>query len=169
MGTHREIEVKLEVSPDVTLPDLAGLPGVTTVKRQEGVLLEAVYFDTGDLRLARAQITLRRRTGGPDAGWHLKLPVSTHERIEVQASLGPAEAAVPAELTSAVAARARTAPLEPVVVLRTQRTVHTLHDRSGRVLAEVADDAVTSHSPGAGDDVVDAWREWEVELVGGDR
>ncbi|WP_242418751.1 CYTH domain-containing protein, partial [Frankia sp. CpI1-P] len=38
------------------------------------VTLDAVYYDSDDLRLARNQITLRRRTGGHDAGWHLKLP-----------------------------------------------------------------------------------------------
>lgn len=103
------------------------------------------------------------------AGWHLKLPVSAHERIEVQVPLGSAAAGVPVELASAVRARARTAPLGPVVVLRTLRTVHLLRDRSGRVLAEVADDAVTTYSPEADDHVVDAWREWEVELVEGDR
>jgi len=30
--------------------------------------LEAVYFDTEDLGLARAGVTLRRRLGGHDAG-----------------------------------------------------------------------------------------------------
>ncbi|BAS10441.1 uncharacterized protein Rv2226/MT2285 [Arthrobacter sp. Hiyo4] len=35
--------------------------------------LEAVYFDTQTHTLASRDITLRRRTGGVDAGWHLKL------------------------------------------------------------------------------------------------
>jgi inorganic triphosphatase YgiF len=37
--------------------------------------LEAEYYDTDDLRLISAGITLRRRRGGDDAGWHLKLPL----------------------------------------------------------------------------------------------
>ena len=37
--------------------------------------LEAEHYDTDDLRLIRAGITLRRRRGGDDAGWHLKLPL----------------------------------------------------------------------------------------------
>ena len=44
--------------------------------------LTAVYYDTDDLRLARSRVTLRRRTGGGDSGWHLKLPPvdSRHRR-----------------------------------------------------------------------------------------
>src|SRR4051812_42639837 len=34
---------------------------------------DATYFDTADLRLARAGLTLRRQTGGEDAGWHLQI------------------------------------------------------------------------------------------------
>jgi CHAD domain-containing protein len=169
MGTQREIEVKLEVPPDVVLPDLVGLGCVATVERQGSLLLDAVYVDTPDLRLARAQVVLRRRTGGPDAGWHLKLPVSAHERLEVHTPLGLTGDGIPAELASAVRARTRTAPLSPVVVICTRRTVYLLRDATGQVLAEVADDAVTSRSPDARDEVVQAWREWEVELVEGDR
>jgi hypothetical protein len=36
-------------------------------------LLEAVYYDAPDLRQLFEGVTLRRRTGGEDAGWHLKL------------------------------------------------------------------------------------------------
>jgi CHAD domain-containing protein len=168
MDMHREIEVKLEARPDVALPDLAGLPGVAAVEPQASVLLEAVYVDTPDLRLARARTTLRRRTGGPDAGWHLKLPVSAQQRLEVHAPLGSPDGGVPAELVASVRARVRAEPLTPVVLVRTRRTAYLLRDAAGRVLAEVADDAVTSGSPEMGDGVVDAWREWEVELVEGD-
>ena len=46
-------------------------------KRPPVQALDAVYFDTPGKDLARNRITLRRRTGGPDAGWHLKLPEGT--------------------------------------------------------------------------------------------
>ena len=36
--------------------------------------LDAVYHDTEDPRLAQIEVTLRRRSGGHDAGWHLTLP-----------------------------------------------------------------------------------------------
>ncbi len=74
-----EIETKLEIPPDVPLPALAGRRRLTTV----GIIstteprtfhLDATYYDTVCLDLLRSKLTLRRRTGGPDAGWHLKLP-----------------------------------------------------------------------------------------------
>ena len=37
--------------------------------------MRAVYHDTEDLRLIRWGVTLLRRAGGADEGWHLKLPV----------------------------------------------------------------------------------------------
>jgi CHAD domain-containing protein len=169
MGAQREIEAKLEVPPGAAMPDLAGLPGVVAVDPPQEFTLDAVYWDTPDLRLARARTTLRRRAGGTDAGWHLKLPVSADERIELTAPLGAQDGDVPAELLAVVRVRVRESQLEPVVELQSRRTVYRLRDALDRVLAEVADDAVTSRAPGAGDDVVDAWREWEVELVDGDR
>jgi CHAD domain-containing protein len=167
--SHPEIEVKLEVHPDAVLPDLTGLPGVATVDPAHQHRHVAVYLDTVDLRLARAGTTLRRRTGGTDAGWHLKIPVSAQERVELRAPLGPEDGPIPPELTAAVRARVRGAALAPVAVIRTRRTVHRLRDRAGRILAEVADDAVTSHAPGAAAATLDQWHEWEIELVDGDR
>jgi uncharacterized protein YjbK len=52
--------------------------------------LEAVYYDTADLALAAGRITLRRRTGGDDAGWHLKFPAGSGELQEVRLPLGRA-------------------------------------------------------------------------------
>ncbi|NMR19339.1 CYTH and CHAD domain-containing protein [Cellulomonas fimi] len=169
MATHREIETKLEAPAAAVLPDLTGLPGVASVDEPEEIELEAVYLDTPDLRLTRAGLSLRRRTGGPDAGWHVKLPAAGDERTELQAPLGDDDGAPPPALAAAIRARVRGAALEPVAVLRTRRTVHRLRDAEGQVLAEVADDRVTSRAPGERDVVVDAWREWEVELVDGDR
>jgi CHAD domain-containing protein len=187
MKMYREIEAKLEVGPDAELPDLTGLPDVASIDPADEFTLEAVYLDTPELRLARAKTTLRRRTGGADAGWHLKLPVSADERIELRAPIEPAGEGsgagarrddVPGELAAAVRARVRDEPLAPVVVLHTRRTVRRLRDRAGRVLAELADDAVTAREPTAGalasgdltaGAVTATWREWEFELVDGDR
>ena len=71
---HTEIERKFDVDETFVLPDLAGVPGVASVDGPVVHELAATYYDTADLRLARARITLRRRTGGTDEGWHLKLP-----------------------------------------------------------------------------------------------
>ncbi|TXS57671.1 CYTH domain-containing protein, partial [Streptomyces sp. t39] len=73
--------------------------------------LDAVYYDTEDLRLAAASVTLRRRTGGADAGWHLKLPVEPGVRDEIAAPLSDT---LPAELTALVRAHTRGDGLLPV-------------------------------------------------------
>ena len=49
--------------------------------------MSATYFDTEDLDLNRHKITLRRRVGGDDEGWHLKLPVRKDTRQELHAPL----------------------------------------------------------------------------------
>ncbi|KIX79032.1 hypothetical protein SF23_03075, partial [Streptomyces sp. MBRL 10] len=69
------------------MPDLTGTAGIAAVSDQGTVDLDAVYYDTPDQRLAADGLTLRRRTGGADAGWHLKLPVSPGVRDEVGADL----------------------------------------------------------------------------------
>ena len=50
-------------------------------------LLEATYFDTPDLDLAAHGVTLRRRSGGNDAGWHVKIPQGKDTRTEVRLPL----------------------------------------------------------------------------------
>ena len=50
--------------------------------------LAATYFDTPGDRLAANKITLRRRTGGTDEGWHLKLPAADGNRQELHEPLG---------------------------------------------------------------------------------
>ena len=64
----RETERKYELADGVELPGWDGLVGVEALVGPEEQALEAVYFDTEDLRLARAGVTLRRRRGGHDAG-----------------------------------------------------------------------------------------------------
>src|SRR5689334_20478282 len=80
----RETERKYELADGAELPGWDGLIGVQALVGPEEQALEAVYFDTEDLRLARAGVTLRRRLGGQDAGWHLKLPVAGDSRDEVR-------------------------------------------------------------------------------------
>jgi hypothetical protein len=129
----------------------------------------ANYFDTSDLRLAAVPATLRRRTGGPDEGWHLKLPVGAGTRRELQAPLGDDPTTVPPQLASLVATWTEGRPLQVVAVLETRRTVRNLIGADGTVLAEVADDLVTGRLPGLGDTPAEpvTWRELEVELVSG--
>ncbi|HEV2242132.1 MAG TPA: CYTH domain-containing protein, partial [Streptosporangiaceae bacterium] len=79
-----EIERKYEAPQEAALPDLAGLPDVAGESDPEELTLRAQYYDTDDLRLLRHGITLRRRTGGGDAGWHLKLPLGGDGMSEPQ-------------------------------------------------------------------------------------
>jgi hypothetical protein len=113
--------------------------------------------------------TLRRRTGGPDEGWHLKLPVGAGTRRELQAPLGDDPTTVPQQLASLVATWTEGHPLQVVAVLETRRTVRNLIGADGTVLAEVADDLVTGRLPSLGDTPAGpvTWREIEVELVSG--
>src|SRR6266851_5652196 len=83
---------------------MTGVAGVAAVSQQDEHILDAVYYDTEDLRLIRAGVTLRRRTGGEDAGWHLKLPTGAGTRDEIRLPLA-ATAAKPAARKAA-----RTAP-----------------------------------------------------------
>lgn len=168
---HVEVERKFDVDGSFVLPDPAALSDAGVASTDEPVEheLEAVYHDTADLRLARARITLRRRTGGSDAGWHLKLPSANGARRELHAPLGRAVTNPPRPLLEPVRGILRGAPTAPVATLRNRRVVTQLRDAEGRVLAEVADDAVTASASGPdGAADLQAWREVEVELVEGD-
>src|SRR3954454_12416639 len=146
MPTVREIEDKYAVGQGFVLPDLTGLPGVARVTEPETHALSATYWDTPDLRLVRNKITLRRRTGGADEGWHLKLPAGGpaggRGRDEVQRPLGRRRS-VPPELVGLVLARSRGAALGPIARRETRRTITHLLDEHDAVLAEIADDTVT--------------------------
>src|SRR3954462_2122226 len=122
MGPSRqeETERKYDVDTAIVFPNLAETAGVHSVGPPRTWQLEAVYFDTPRLDLARSGVTLRRRTGGSDAGWHLKLPAGPDTRTELQEPLG-SERAVPQSFRTRVRALARGRTLEPVATLRTQR------------------------------------------------
>ena len=78
-----EVEVKYDVDEETLLPDLSGLPGVAAIGHAEERDLDAQYFDTADLDLAKAGYALRRRSGGPDEGWHIKGPKEDGARLEL--------------------------------------------------------------------------------------
>jgi CHAD domain-containing protein len=167
LPTHHEVELKLEVlesagSPELSLADRFGVAGPV---RHD---LVATYLDTEDFALAAAGITLRRRTGGEDAGWHLKLPAADGSRVEVQSAPGDAADAVPQHLRDAVRLHTRGRSLAPIAEISTHRSVYRLTGREDQVLVEVSDDVVSGQdlSP-TGEGEQAHWREWEVELVNG--
>jgi CHAD domain-containing protein len=164
----RETEIKYDAPAHAALPGLERLPQVAAVRGPEEQRLDAEYYDTDDLRLIRAGITLRRRSGGGDAGWHLKLPAGADTRREIRRPLGGAAAPVPGELAGLVRARTRDTPLRPVARMTTTRRRLTLLDQAGESLAEVAADDVSAQTLGS-TTALSRWQEVEVELTGGDR
>ncbi len=163
MDVHREIEHTYDPPADAALPDLRDLRGVADVSEPVTDVLEAVYFDTPELVLARSRVTLRRRTGGHDAGWHLKVPAGAG-RDEIQRPLTDDTHEVPGPLQAAVRAWCLGERLVPVARVRSTRTTYRLRDEEARVLAEAVDDHVDA-TVLLGEPRALAWREWEVELV----
>ncbi len=175
MTADIETEQKYDAAPGTPLPPLDGLPKVATVSGSETETLTAEYYDTADFRLLRAGVTLRRRHGGHDEGWHLKLPAQgkshrpaagTLSRRELRLPLGRPDTQVPAELARLVAVHARNAPLQPVARIETNRRRTVLLDAAGASLAEVAADEVAAQTLGDAT-AVSRWDEVEVELTGG--
>lgn len=159
-----EVERKYEVPLDFSVTGDALGAAVGEPARHE---LVAVYYDTEDLRLAADRVALRRRTGGHDAGWHVKRYGDGDERDEVQLPAGRGST-VPAAVAAEVRAVSRGGALRPTVRIRTARTEWPLLDAAGNVAALVADDDVTTEVI-ADPDSAKRWREVEVELAGGDR
>lgn len=178
MDQHLEIEAKYDLAADADLPDLIDVEGIDAVQQQPAVTLTATYLDTADHALLRRGVTLRRREGGTDEGWHLKVKVAHGERLELRRPLGRGTQP-PGALTDLLAVLAPSGDLRPVATLVTRRTVLQLVG-GDVVLAELADDVVTAtrgHDDGSGEssDSGDSgrlgrtiWREVEVELVDGD-
>lgn len=164
---HVELETKFDVGEDTVSPSFEGLTVVSRSERLPTQHLEALYYDTAGLDLAVNRITLRRRTGGPDAGWHLKLP-SGDARTEIRVPLGPETGPVPDELLDVVLAIVRDRPLVPVARLATARDVTMLYGGDAP-LAEFCDDRVSARriDPVDGSTAAEEhWREWELEFLG---
>jgi CHAD domain-containing protein len=126
----------------------------------------AVYHDTDELTLFRWGITLRRREGGADEGWHMKLPVagsdgSARDEMHVPLDAG-AVGSVPGAFVEVIAPLLREQALGAVVTLSTRRTPTLLLDGEGRARAEVVDDVVSVVRDGQ---VVSAFREVEIEAL----
>ncbi|RFA20224.1 CYTH and CHAD domain-containing protein [Subtercola boreus] len=158
---HIEIERKYDVDDTTVVPDLTGVGSIARVSEPDTATLHAVYYDTADFRLASERIVLRRRGGGADEGWHIKLP-GDEGRLELHWPLGD-ESPVPAAVLDLVLVHVRDHPLAPVARLTTTRTTICLYDENDVVLAEIADDLVSAGDVATAQ--LRVWREWEVELT----
>ena len=154
-----EIERKYDADADTALPDWTGVPGVIAVSEGELRELDARYLDTSDRALAQRGFALRRRTGGPDAGWHVKGPRQGDGRVELgwpldeDGRMPDAVAETVAQLTSD----------ELVQIARIENTRTAYHlEGEGGVIAEFVDDRVRATDLTSGTQRV--WREWEMEL-----
>ena len=112
MDQHLEIEAKYDLAAEADLPDLTEVEGVDAVRQQPAVTLTATYYDTADHALLRRGVTLRRREGGADEGWHLKVKVARGERLELRRPLGRG-AVPPTALTDLLTVLAPTAQPAP--------------------------------------------------------
>jgi inorganic triphosphatase YgiF len=160
MATEREF--KTDVAETFVLPDLDGVAGLRA--RDRGVRqLDAVYWDTDELRLMHSGFGLRHRTtdGGAviwtlKGGTHREGDAVVREEIEVAGTWDT----VPAELASRIAGVTPLEAVHPVAHLHTARHIVDLDD-SGLPWAEVADDTVTVLR---GEEPVHSFREVEVEV-----
>lgn len=181
-GGH-EREAKLSAWPGFALPELAGvIEGVAAVVR-DPLHLDATYYDTVDLRLARWGVTVRYRSSSaagrsPSVGpgpvpaeqvgrWTLKLPVAKRGSVLVRRELDftGRPSAVPAGVVDLVRGYSRRSNLVAVARLKTRRSRVDLLDRDGRRLAEVVDDEVSVYE---GRRLSTRFREVEVEMAGAD-
>jgi CHAD domain-containing protein len=172
---HLEVERKFDVDESTVTPSFEGIAAVIRVEKSHVESLDATYFDTPKQDLARNKITLRRRTGGHDAGWHLKLPAGPDARTEIHAPLeASAEDTVPGELLDVVLAIVRDRPVGPVARITTRRESQVLYGALDTPLAEFSNDHVTAWAADSTDSSggpdsqpqEQEWREWELELVG---
>lgn len=168
--SHREIEFKFTVPPDISID----LPGLLTGCSAEATELErrhlvATYYDTSALSLLRWGITMRHRTGGGDDGWHIKVPAHPNgngvERDEIHVDAAPSP--IPGQLATIVAPLTRRRELQPLATVATNRTPFLVRDGSGNDLIEIVDDYVTVATdttvPASSPDA--SFHEVEVELL----
>ena len=152
MEAAAEYERKLEAPEGFELPDLGGEP-------LEPRVFTSVYYDTDERSLARAGLTLRRRTERGRSLWQLKLP-SEDSRLELEEAGGPA--APPSSMAKLLTAHLRHGPVAPVAELRTRRT-GSLVDRGGTTAEVTIDDVAVMDALR----VVEEFVELEVELKDG--
>ena len=157
-----ELEAKLIPGKEFRMPELAGMPD-GSIAVADGVReLDAIYYDTTDLDLARWGITLRHRRGEAGRPWTLKLPEHTSDTTLARDELrfdGPDDA-VPAEALDLVRGFTCNHELQRVARLLTTRVPMHVRDADGRVLIEIVDDSVEIRE---GTRDVDTFREVEVE------
>jgi CHAD domain-containing protein len=160
MRTMTEQEDKFEVDPDWVMPQLTELLPDGGRLDQQTRKLDNTYFDTPGAGLRLFGITLRRRIGGSETGWQLKIPSGT-ARTELQS--GSRTKTLPPALEKGVEGLRAGESLDAVAAVKTTRTAYRLLNADGDLILEIADDQVESGPPD-GKSMLHSWREIEVEL-----
>jgi CHAD domain-containing protein len=159
-----EREVKLAAWGGFALPALDDVVPDLSVEPLKTKKLDATYYDTKDLRLARAGVSLRHRVGD-DPAWTVKLPDGDGGPVMSRREFpfeGPA-GTIPTDAERLVRAYARSEPLVAVARLKTERSRVALHV-DGSAVAEIADDEVSVYH---GRRLASRFREVEVEVEDG--
>lgn len=161
-----EVERKYDVDDATAVPDWTALPGVAGVGEAEHRRLDARYLDTAEGHLARSGVAVRRRSGGPDAGWHIKIstPEGKHEwawPLDAEPAADVSDLPVPDPVVAALAQWA-SPPFAALARIRNERHAYALRDAEGALVAEFVDDHVTARDERRGTEA--SWREWELEL-----
>jgi CHAD domain-containing protein len=165
-----EREIKLEADIDMVMPDLGpdlGQDlGPVTVGSPSALQLDAIYYDTSTLSMARSGVTLRARTGEPGPIWTLKLPVEAdgEEMARHEFTFDEPLGAVPESIRQAARGFVRSQSIGPVVRLHTHRTEFVL-ELDGRPHVKVCDDVVSVEG---GTDRSRDFREIELEFSSDD-
>jgi CHAD domain-containing protein len=162
--TKTERETKLRPPEAFDLSALSAVLPEMTVRPREAHRLSATYFDTHDLTLARAGITIRHRMGDGPPTWTVKLPGSelSDALVRLELDIVGERNRRPSELAALVTAHLRGRRLVPVAQIETSRARAVLEDEVGQPLVEIAvDDVVATR----GRRQLGAWREIEVEAL----
>ena len=156
----QEVETKFDVPPDFVVPDLGkfGPVDIDTVE------IHSSYWDTAERDLLRFRLTLRRRSGGADTGWQLKIPGDGF-RTELHWTDDGDDndpESIPSGLLDLVRPFLGGRAIAPAIRIDTIRTRHRLIGEDG-LRAEIARDDVRAVSLGA-EVRAPRWHEAEVEL-----
>jgi CHAD domain-containing protein len=154
-------------------PGAGELPGVADVGPVVEVTSEETHYDTADLALAAAGVSVRRqtaaRTSAAPRGWVLEVPGRGPRTHEVRHALGRAVRTAPAALQRLTWAAARGRSLGPVLELTTIAHQRDLLDADGLVVARVTTRSVSARALTPEDALAQTWSEWQAEVVDGRR
>jgi CHAD domain-containing protein len=159
-AVQRERELKFELPTNFQAPAAEELAGRPVRTDRSDIRLESTYYDTAQFALLRHRITLRRREGDDDTGWHLKVPAGS-ARTEIRLPLAAGEH-IPVRIAELVNGLAAGEDLAPVAIVKTVRHRTEVFD-GAQLLFEIADDDVRGTALGAIARAT-SWQELEVEL-----